>query len=56
MFDIYTGEQIEKGKKSVAFNLRFRSHDKTLKDEEVNEIMEKIVENLKAELGAILRD
>ncbi|MFB0972218.1 MAG: phenylalanine--tRNA ligase subunit beta [Tissierellia bacterium] len=56
VFDIYTGEQIEKGKKSVAFNLRFRSHEKTLTDEEVNGIMEKIVENLKAELSAVLRD
>lgn len=56
VFDIYTGEQIEKGKKSIAFNLRFRSHDKTLKDEEVNEIIERIIPALKEKLGAILRD
>lgn len=56
VFDIYTGEQIDEGKKSVAFNLRFRSHEKTLKDEDVNVIMERIVETLKDELRAVLRD
>lgn len=56
VFDIYTGKQIEEGKKSVAFNLRFRSHEKTLKDEDVNKIVEEIVNSLKAELNAILRD
>lgn len=55
VFDIYTGNQIEEGKKSVAFNLVFRSYEKTLKDEEVNAIVKEIVEALSSELGAILR-
>ena len=56
VFDIYTGEQIEKGKKSIAFNMKFRSLEKTLKDEEVNEIIENIISTLKEEINAILRD
>ena len=54
VFDIYTGNQIEEGKKSVAFNLVFRSYEKTLKDEEVNAIVKEIVEALSSELGAFL--
>lgn len=56
VFDIYTGEQIQEGKKSIAFNMVFRSHEKTLKDQEVNEIIDKIVKSLTEEIGAILRD
>ena len=56
VFDIYTGEQIQEGKKSIAFNMVFRSHEKTLKDQEVNEIIDKIVKSLTDEIGAILRD
>lgn len=56
IFDIYTGEQIEDGKKSVAFNMTFRSKDRTLKDEDVNEIVDRVIASLKDELGAILRD
>lgn len=56
VFDIYTGEQIQEGKKSIAFNMVFRSHEKTLKDQEVNEIIDKIVKLLTEEIGAILRD
>lgn len=56
VFDIYTGSQIDEGKKSIAFSLKFRSHERTLRDEEINSIMEKIVVALKSELNAILRD
>lgn len=56
IFDIYTGEQIADDKKSVAFSLRFRSLEKTLKDKDVNIVIDKIVKELKDKLGAELRD
>ena len=53
-FDIYEGEQVGEGKKSVAFALTFRAKDRTLADTEINEIMEKILAEL-TKLGANLR-
>lgn len=54
LFDIYDGAGVPEGKESMAFRLVFRSADKTLKDEEVNEIMERIIkiieENLEGEV------
>ncbi|NLY21408.1 MAG: phenylalanine--tRNA ligase subunit beta, partial [Tissierellia bacterium] len=55
VFDIYTGDQIGEGKKSVAFSLTFRAPDRTLVDSEINEITEKIIEKLQKELNAVLR-
>ncbi len=56
LFDVYQGEQIKKGFKSLAFSLRFQAPDRTLTDEEVNAILEKIQsalqENFRAELRA----
>ncbi|MCR5544734.1 MAG: phenylalanine--tRNA ligase subunit beta, partial [Eubacterium sp.] len=49
LFDVYEGEQLGEGKKSVAFSLSFRSVDHTLKDEEVNPAIDKILEALKAQ-------
>ena len=54
LFDVYRGEQITEGKKSVAFSLLFRSADGTLTDGEVDAILQKIFRNLK-EKGCILR-
>ena len=54
LFDIYEGEQVGEGKKSVAFALTFRAKDRTLADTEINEIMEKILAEL-TKLGANLR-
>jgi len=55
LFDIYTGEQVAEGKKSVAFALRFRADDKTLTDEDVDEVMEEILTALREKLGAEIR-
>ncbi len=55
LFDIYRGSQIEKGHKSVAFNLTFRAKDRTLTEEEVSNPMAKIVKNLEEKLEAELR-
>ena len=46
LFDIYEGENIPEGKKSLAFSLIFRSFDKTLSDEEVSRIIEKVIKKL----------
>ena len=54
LFDIYEGEQVGEGKKSVAFSLVFRAKDRTLSDTEINEIMDKILAELTG-LGAVLR-
>ncbi|MFR7760342.1 MAG: phenylalanine--tRNA ligase subunit beta [Peptoniphilus grossensis] len=55
VFDIYQGENIEEGKKSVAFSLVFRAADRTLEDSEVTEICEKIVAEIESEIKAKLR-
>ncbi len=54
LFDVYQGEQIEKGKKSVAYRLTFRSAQSTLKDEDVDAALNKIIIKLK-DKGCILR-
>jgi len=54
LFDIYEGEQIEAGFKSVAYSIVFRAKDKTLEENEVSEIMNKILNALK-EMGIELR-
>ncbi len=46
VFDIYTGGQIQKGKKSIAVKLSFRALEKTLKDDDVNEEIKKVLEEL----------
>lgn len=55
LFDVYTGKQVEAGKKSLAFSLTFQSNDKTLTDAEVNTAIEKIVAKLQKDFDADLR-
>jgi len=55
LFDIYRGERIGEGKKSVAFSLEILSKEKTLTDEEVNELIKKVVNYVEQKLGAKLR-
>ena len=55
VFDVYTGEGVADNKKSVAFSLTFGKQDRTLTDEEINAVMEKIVEGLEKKLQAELR-
>lgn len=55
LFDVYTGDQVEDGKKSVAYSIIYRSKEKTLTDEEVVKVHENILEELENELKAILR-
>ena len=54
LFDIYEGDQIEKGFKSVAYSLTFRSKEKTLEEAEINGAMNKILNGLEG-MGIQLR-
>ena len=54
LFDVYEGDQIKEGMKSVAYSLTFRAKDRTLEDAEVNKVVDKILKKL-GELGAELR-
>ena len=55
VFDIYTGEHVEEGCKSIALSILFQAKDHTLKEEEINEVHEKILAALKKEFDADLR-
>ncbi len=54
LFDVYEGEQIQEGYKSVAYSIVFRAKDKTLEETEITEVMNKILNGLQS-LGAELR-
>lgn len=56
LFDIYTGDQIEDNKKSLAFTITYRSYDRTLKDKEVNKIQNSIIADIKDRLNGNLRE
>ncbi|NLY19118.1 MAG: phenylalanine--tRNA ligase subunit beta [Clostridiaceae bacterium] len=55
IFDVYKGEQVPEGMKSMAYTLTFRAYDRTLVDDDVNKIMEKILQGLKNAFDATLR-
>lgn len=46
LFDIYTGEHMEKGKKSISYKVLYRSNDRTLKDKDISGIEKNILEEL----------
>ena len=56
VFDLYQGDQVGDGMKSLAFSLVYQAEDRTLTDEEVAAVRGKIVKRLEDELGAKLRD
>jgi len=55
LFDVYTGEQVGQGRKSLAYTLRFRAPDRTLTDEEVTAAREAAVAEAARRTGAVLR-
>ena len=55
VFDVYEGEAVASGKKSVALALRYRAADRTLTDEEVNRTHAVLMEQARTRLGAELR-
>jgi phenylalanyl-tRNA synthetase beta chain len=55
VFDIYTGEGVPKGRKSVALGLILQDLSRTLVDEEVEELIQRVVSRLASKFGATLR-
>jgi phenylalanyl-tRNA synthetase beta chain len=54
-FDVYHGEQVGPGRKSIAFRATFQADDRTLSDDDAARLREAIVEALRARFGAELR-
>jgi phenylalanyl-tRNA synthetase beta chain len=55
VFDVYQGDKIAQGKKSYALSFIIQDREKTLTDEEIERVMNKLVKQFEKELGAILR-
>ena len=55
LFDVFRGEQIGAGRKSLAFHLTYQAGDRTLTDRDVAKLRDKIVRRLEREVGAALR-
>ena len=55
LFDVYRGEGVEDGYKSVAYAFHYRSDEETLKDKQVDAIHEKVIEQLRNDLNANIR-
>ena len=55
LFDIYRGDKLGAGRKSVAYAITLRAPDRTLTDEEINATMEKVLKALNQQFGAELR-
>ncbi len=55
VFDVYTGEHVEASKKSIAYSLTFGDSKKTLTDEEVTAVFNKVIADAEKTLGAIIR-
>ncbi len=55
IFDVYVGDRIESGKKSIALTCTFQDLEKTLSQEEIDRYAAKILKQLETDLGAILR-
>jgi phenylalanyl-tRNA synthetase beta chain len=55
LFDVYTGERIASGKKSMAFSLVYRHPERTLQDEEIQQVTASVIQALKDQTGSELR-
>ena len=55
LFDVYEGDKLPKGKKSYALSFIFSDNEKTLKDQEVDTVMDKLIKVLNDQVGAELR-
>ena len=56
LFDVYTGERLPTGTRSLAFAMVFQNHDATLEDEQIKKAVDKVVAVLDEKHGAKLRD
>jgi phenylalanyl-tRNA synthetase beta chain len=55
IFDVYQGENIDSGKKSIAFNVTLEPKDKTLNEKDIDEVSKKIILTVQEKTGATLR-
>lgn len=55
LFDVYIGDQVSEGKKSLAYTIMYHSASETLTDKVVNDLHDKVIRKLNQELGAELR-
>ncbi|MDY0405404.1 phenylalanine--tRNA ligase subunit beta [Virgibacillus sp. 179-BFC.A HS] len=55
VFDVYKGEKLDAGKKSLAYNITFQDPEKTLKDEEVEANFNKIIKSVEEKFAATIR-
>jgi len=55
LFDVYTGDQVGEGKRSLAYSLRFRAPDRTLTVEEATAARDAAVAAAAERFGAVLR-
>jgi len=56
VFDVYQGENLPENVLAFGVRMMFRSAEKTLRDEEIDEILDKVLKKLKSEHGVVLRD
>ncbi len=56
VFDVYTGENVKDDEKSIAYSLTFSDPTRTLSDDEVMQIFNKIIEDVSKKHNAVLRD
>ena len=55
LFDVYRGEGVDDGSKSVAYAFHYRSPEGTLKDKQVDTVHEKVIEQMRNDLNATIR-
>ncbi len=55
LFDVYEGDKLPAGKKSYAVNFILQDEEKTMGDKQIDAIMQKLIANIKKQLGAELR-
>jgi phenylalanyl-tRNA synthetase beta chain len=55
LFDVYEGENVPQGKKSLAFSLEIQSRERTLADADIEALLKRVVTHLEKDHGAVLR-
>jgi phenylalanyl-tRNA synthetase beta chain len=56
LFDVYEGAPVPEGQRSMAFSLLFQSNERSLLNEEVDELVDALARRLRDDFGAVLRD
>lgn len=55
LFDVYSGPQVGEGRRSLAYRLTYRAHDRTLSDKDIARVRAKVIAALEREQGATIR-